>query len=569
MMLRTLLSLLAFQTFAQIPTNTWRTHSNYSSLKGLEVVGSKIYAYSDNGFFYYDKLNKQAIKLSKADGLAEANIAHIRYNPVSRKMLIAYETGNLDLIEIDTDGAFGTIHNIDFIKQTNTIQGSKHINAIEYQGDFAYLASDFGLVVLDTRKSEIKETYQNIGQGGGQVSLQQIAFTRDSIFVNASGGILGAKFAADVNLQFFGNWHLVNNPALFKNPDYPKDPLVVAPKEIETDNEGKTWIADNTNGLLGNQENIFKTYSPNGIQGTINEVFYVSPGLYAKGTQGNVFQANEWKQLPLGQIPVNSKDIIDAYDFRWQIVNNGVRVTNPTNGLTRLYTTGKNTGNLPSSFVNTIALDREGTIWIGTNDGIAGIIPARDIFTRANDAYTPYNTQGRRVLLQETITKIVIDGGNRKWIGTTNGLNLFNNTVDELVAHFAEDNSPLPTNEITDIGIDNTTGEVFVLTPKGLLSYQSNATEPQESLSNIKIFPNPIRPDFQGVMTVSGLKENTAVKITDAAGRLIYETKSNGGTASWDIQNATSGRNISGIYMVFCIAADGSESLVGKVAVIK
>lgn len=568
-MLRILLCFFTLQAFAQIPTKTWRTHNNYVNLKGVEVVEKKIYVFSENGFFYFDKTNKQAIKLSKADGLAETNIAQIRYSPGLKTLLIAYDTGNLDLVAIDSDGLLEDIHNIDFIKNTGTIQTSKRINAIEFQGDFVYLASDFGLVVLDTKKAEIKETYQNIGSGGKAVSLKQIAFARDSIFVNTTDGILGAKFAANINLQFYGNWKPITDNQLFQPKQYPQDPLIKNPLEIETDAEGKIWIADNGNGLISNWEGSFKNYSPTGPKGELSEVFYLESKIYAKGTIGNVFANNEWQTIALNQLPTYSKDIIDNFGFRWQMVFNGVRVTDDATQQTRLYTIGKNTGNLPSTTVNTIAIDKEGTIWIGTNDGIAAVIPARDIFSRLVDAYTPFNSQGRRILLQETVKKIVVDGGNRKWIGTNNGLNLFVPTVDELTQSFTENNSPLPTNEITDLSIDVVSGEVFVLTPKGLLSYQSDASEPSEDLSGVKISPNPIRPDYQGVMTISGLRDNSAVKITDASGRLIYETKSNGGTASWNLHNSSESRTISGIYMVFCIAEDGSESFVGKVAIVK
>jgi ligand-binding sensor domain-containing protein len=568
-MLRILLCFFTFQAFAQIPTNTWRTHNNYVNLKGLEIVEKKVYAFTDNSFFYYDKTNKTSVKLSKADRLTEVNLTQIRYSSRLKTLLIAYDTGNLDLIDIDSDGLLGDIHNIDFIKNTATLQDSKRINAIEFQGDFAYLACDFGLVVLDTKKAEIKETYQNIGAGGSAVSLKQIAFARDSIFVNTSQGILGAKFAANINLQYYGNWKPSMDYELFKAKQYPQGPLIVAPQEIETDAEGKVWIADAVNGLLSNWEGSFKVYSPDGIKGEVYTIAYLQSKIYAYGTLGNVFENNVWRTIPLNQLPSYSKDVIDNYGFRWQIVYNGVLVTDDASKQSRLYTMGKNTGNLPSSRVNTLAADKEGTIWIGTNDGIAAVVPARDIFSRVIDAYTPYNSQGRRILLGETVKKIVVDGGNRKWIGTSNGLNLFVPTVDELKNSFTESNSPLPANEITDLAIDVISGEIFVLTSKGLLSYQSDATEAREDLSAIKIYPNPLRPEYQGLLTISGLRENSTIKITDASGRLIYETKSNGGTASWNLQQSTESRTVSGIYMVFCIASDGSESFVGKVAVVK
>lgn len=569
-MLRILLCLLVFQTFAQIPTKTWRTHNNYVNLKGVEVVEKQVYAFSDNGFFYFDKLNKKAVELSKSNGLAEANLAQVRYSSTLKMLLIAYENGNMDLVETDSDGLPGDIHNIDFIKNTNSIQTSKHINAIEFQGDFAYLASDFGLVVLDTRKAEIKETYQNIGSGGKELSLKQLVFARDSIFVDTPDGILGARFAPVVNLQYYGNWKPVKNNRLFQPNAYPDDPLLINPIEIETDVDGKLWVADGESGLVSNWEGAFKSYSPDGIRGQVTGVFYSDAKTYATATNiGNVFEKNAWKTLSLNQIPDYFKDITDSYGFRWQIVSNGVRVTDNSSQQSRLYTIGRNAGNLPSSRVNTIAIDRDGTIWIGTNDGIAAVVTARDVFTRQVDAYTPFNSVGRRILLQETVKKIVIDGGNRKWIGTNNGLSLFSPSVDELIQNFTEENSPLPSNEITDLSIDIQRGEIFVLTPKGLLSYQTDSSEPKEDFSSVQIFPNPVRPEYQGTLTINGLRENSAVKITDTAGRLIYETKANGGTASWNLKDSSISRTVSGIYMVFSIAADGSESFVGKLALVR
>lgn len=557
------------KAFAQIPTNTWRTHSDYFNAKGVEIVEkNKIYCFSKNGFFYFDKAAAQPITLSKLNGLSEANISQIRYSSDFKTLVIAYETGNLDLMSITSDGLPDKIQNLDFIKKTDAIQDSKTINQIEFRGDFAYLAADFGLVVLDVKKTEIKETYQNIGKNGTKVAIKQITFVRDSIFANTSGGILGAKFSPTTNLQFFGNWKPINDSQLFKNQVFPKDNLIVFPNELETDAEGKTWIADGENGLLSNFSGSFKSYSPNGVKGDVFSIFYQNKKIYAASIAGNSFEENSWKILNINQLPSNSNDIIDQYDYRWQISGQTLRVTDPATNRTRFYFAGKGAGGLPTPNVNSIALDRDNLLWVGTNNGVAVIVTTRDIFTTASEAYTPF-FQTRRLLLQEVINKIIIDGGNRKWIATENGLNLFSASVDEQILNFTEENSPLPSKNVVDLAIDSTSGELFVLTEKGLLSYRTESSEPSENFSSVKIFPNPVRPDFQGVLTVSGLRENTSIKITDTAGRLIYETKSNGGTATWNMLNSTENRAIASIYMVFCVAEDSSESFVGKVAVLR
>lgn len=557
------------QIFAQIPTNTWRTHSDYFNAKGVEIVEkNKVYCFSKNGFFYFDKAANQPTTLSKLNGLSETNISQIRYSSDLKTLIIAYETGNLDLMSISSDGLPDKIQNLDFIKKTDAIQDSKTINQIEFRGNFAYLATDFGLVVLDVKKNEIKETYQNIGKNGTKVVIKQITFARDSIFASTSGGILGAKFSPTTNLQFFGNWKPINDSQLFKNQIFPKDNLIVFPNELETDAEGKTWIADGENGLLSNFSGSFKSYSPNGVKGDIFSIFYQNKKIYAASIAGNSFEENSWKILNINQLPNNSNDIIDQYDYRWQISGQTLRVTDPATNRTRFYFAGKGAGGLPTSNVNTITLDKDNLLWVGTDNGVAVIVTSRNIFTTASEAYTPF-FQTRRLLLQEVINKIVVDGGNRKWIATKNGLNLFSASADEQILNFTEENSPLSSKNVIDLALDSTSGELFVLTEKGLLSYRTNSSEPNEDFSSVKIFPNPVRPDFQGVLTVSGLRENTSIKITDTAGRLIYETKSNGGTASWDLLNSEGNRATTAIYMVFCVAEDGSESFVGKVAVLR
>lgn len=573
-MFKTLLFFLSLSTFAQISTNTWRIHADYSNAKGVEIIeNTKVYCFSENGFFYFDKTDNQAVTLSKLNGFSETNIAQIRYSTELKTLLVAYETGNLDIVSLAAEGTPDQIQNIDFIKKTDAIQGSKFINQIEFRGDFAYLAADFGLVVLDVKKGEIKETYQNIGNEGKQVRIKQLTFARDSIFVNTSGGILGAKFDAKINLQFFGNWRQItagdaSHNQFFKPIIFPKDALVIFPNEMETDAQGKVWIADGENGLVSNFSGSFKTYNPNGVKGDIFEVFYQNQKIYAAGFAGNVFEENQWRVLTISQLPTNSKDVIDRFGYRWQIIGGGLRVINETTQQSRFFYAGKGSGNLPSSVVNSIVEDKDNLIWVGTANGVALITTSKDIFTTTTEAYTPFY-QTRRLLLQEVVTKIVVDGGNRKWIATQNGLNLFSASADEQILNFTEENSPLPSKNIVDIALDPISGEIFVLTENGLLSYRSNATEPNEDLNAVKIFPNPVRPDYQGVMTIAGLRENTTIKITDASGRLIYETKSNGGTASWDLQNPQGNRAASGIYMVFCIADDGSESFVGKVAVVR
>jgi hypothetical protein len=173
------------------------------------------------------------------------------------------------------------------------------------------------------------------------------------------------------------------------------------------------------------------------------------------------------------------------------------------------------------------------------------------------------------LLQDEKITAIEVDGGNRKWIGTERGVWLFNPTGESMVYNFTSENSPLLSNKIVDIEIDKITGEVFFATDKGIVSFRSDATNGNPTFDAVKIFPNPVTPDFSGNVGISGLTTDAIVKITDVSGKLVFETRAEGGTAVWGVRDYSGNRVSTGVYLVFASTADGSSRVVGKLAVIK
>ena len=166
---------------------------------------------------------------------------------------------------------------------------------------------------------------------------------------------------------------------------------------------------------------------------------------------------------------------------------------------------------------------------------------------------------------------IAVDGSNQKWIGTNgSGVFLVNADGTEVLENFTTDNSPLPSNTVNSIAVDPQTGQVFfAVDGYGVLSYQGEATEGTEDYSNIHAYPNPVRPDFDDKVIITGLMANSTVKITDVAGNLIYQTRSVGGQVSWDCCNSKGRRVASGIYLVMAATEEGGESVVTKIMVIK
>ena len=170
----------------------------------------------------------------------------------------------------------------------------------------------------------------------------------------------------------------------------------------------------------------------------------------------------------------------------------------------------------------------------------------------------------------EQINAIAVDGGNRKWIATnSSGVFLVSDDGMETIAHFTTENSPLPSNQINSLAINQITGEVFIGTEKGLVSYMSDATEGSEDYSNVYAYPNPVRPEHGDKVTIMGLMDESNVKITDIRGNIIYQGKSAGGTFTWDCCKKGGRRVATGVYLVLSATPEAKESVVTKIMVVK
>ena len=223
------------------------------------------------------------------------------------------------------------------------------------------------------------------------------------------------------------------------------------------------------------------------------------------------------------------------------------------------------------STIYSLAQDNDGAIWVGTNEGVFCIPASVDFATsnRCEQVIIPRNDGsqlGDYLLDKEQINCIVVDGNNRKWIGTaTSGVYLLdiqksieNSGWDvETVAHFTTANSLLPSDNVLSISIQESTGEVFMGTGAGLVSYMSDAVEPAENFDNLYAYPNPVRPTYKGYITIKGIMEDSEVRITDASGNLVKLIRGNGGEVVWDGTNTVGKRVASGIYTAICNTTDG------------
>ena len=225
-----------------------------------------------------------------------------------------------------------------------------------------------------------------------------------------------------------------------------------------------------------------------------------------------------------------------------------------------------------------IVEDKNGIIWIGTAQGPIILNNPSNFFK--DDFYCTQIKVPRNdgtnladyLLASDEITAIAVDGGNRKWIGTgSNGIYLLSPDGLETIHHFTAENSPLLSNNIQSIAINPNTGEVFIGTNKGLLSYQSDAIEPKDSFvdDDVYAYPNPVKQDYAGVITITGLMMDTDIKITNVSGKLIYAGTSVGGQFTWNGRNLQGNKVPSGIYFVLAADKDGKQSIATKILIIK
>ena len=229
-------------------------------------------------------------------------------------------------------------------------------------------------------------------------------------------------------------------------------------------------------------------------------------------------------------------------------------------------------GNIDAGGYFCVTEDKEGQVWIGTNRGPIVCTNHKDINNIRCTRIVRTNDDGESYYLLdgEQINSIAVDGGNRKWIATnTSGVFLVSEDGMETIANFTTSNSPLPSNQINSLAINQTTGEVFIGTEKGLVSYMGDATQGSEDYSDVYAYPNPVRPEHGDHVTIAGLMENSNVKITDIRGNIIYQGKSKGGTFTWDCCRKGGGRVATGVYLVLSATPEAKESVVTKIMVVK
>ena len=561
---------------------------NLSGSNGLSVgkcldvinVSGKIFASKNDSVFV---LNGNTWTLFFTE--ATWNIRSI--NSSSGKMIVC-ETQNTSgkITSLNTDGTIArTIQQPTLLAKPmkGVIEGTNYWIADSVGGLTKFLSTGFESYNLNSPQS---------------IATGEMAFANNSLW--AAAGSVNASWQKQNNKNGIykfseGQWTNYTSKQFTQFDSLPDIiTLAVDPSDASV------WAGSYGGGLLhiknGNSFEIFKQNSSIG-QAIFDAGSYRVSGL-AFDTEKNLWMANygaaqnivvrkndgTWKSFaPPFALNENavSQIVIDEENQKWIVsprgnglivFNDNNTIDNPTDDKWKLYRAGAGIGNLPTNNVLSIAKDKNGFIWVGTDDGIALIQCAQSAFSSQGcDAVLPVVTQGgfnQYLFKGEEVRNIAVDGADRKWVATKNGAWLVSAEGEKVIYRFTETNSPLLSNDVKRIAIDERTGEVFFATANGICSFRSTATEGGQTNSNVLVFPNPVSPGYSGTIAIRGLVNNAVVKITELDGRLVYQTRALGGQAVWDGKDYRGRRISSGVYLVL-VSDDGrKENLATKIVFI-
>jgi len=290
-----------------------------------------------------------------------------------------------------------------------------------------------------------------------------------------------------------------------------------------------------------------------------------------------------WQSFSLGSTAGTTRAaqrlMIRSNDQIWvQVQSNGLVVFEETENGSRFKALNATAGSggLPNTLVFGMAEDADGEVWVVTETGLGVFYAPDNIFENGAN----FDAQSILVETEEGIVErlfdgqpllsIAVDGANKKWIGTRgNGVFYLSADGTEEIYHFTASNSPLLSDNVRSISIDPNTGEVFFATDRGLVSFLGSATEGSEVFGTLEVFPNPVRPGYTGPIRIRGLVTNAQVKITDLNGGLVFETRAEGGQAEWMGTDFSNRLVRTGVYLVYLTNDDGSQTAVGKVAIVR
>jgi len=472
--------------------------------------------------------------------------------------------------------------------------GNPNIRYSIQDGDNIYIADDFqGLVIKSN--ANFSSVYPN---GPVYSDVYKLASLGDYLYV--AGGAVNLFWAnryhkPEIYRFFDENW---NSNVLWTDKGFDLLALAVDPYDSK-----RVYAGSWSNGVYEFYDNkLIQNYNQDNSPLENVEPFtkgYVRVGGLAFDDFHNLWVTNSgvsaplkvlkpdgtWKSFNIGNRidAVNYGEIVlDDYLQKWVVLpqshgilvyNDNYTVDDESDDVYKQISPSDEEGNFITNGVNDIALDKDGVMWIASDKGVLtyynpGGFRDNDnfyasqvrVFEEENDTVVQY------LLETQNVTAVAVDGANRKWLGTeSGGVFLVSADGQKTIVSFNTENSPLVSNHINDIVINDNSGEVFFATDKGLVSYRGSATTGSSEFHDVFAFPNPVKPSYSGDITITGLITDSEIRITDVAGNLVFNTKALGGQAIWNGKNGRGERVASGVYLVFAANSEGNKTYVTKI----
>ncbi|KUJ51256.1 hypothetical protein AR685_11630 [Chryseobacterium sp. JAH] len=291
---------------------------------------------------------------------------------------------------------------------------------------------------------------------------------------------------------------------------------------------------------------------------TDNFLVKYATGLGSPGIQQLVYHENKfWTPLPR----TNNFLVYDTKKTQ-SITDDTFTVLGENNGLP-----GSSVGSL------SVAFDKSNSAWIGTDVGLR-ILPNAAAEIDNSPTLEPIvieqNGLAEELFRDSQVLQIEVDGGDQKWVSIDGGgVYYLSASGEQVIKRFTKENSPLPTNTVTDIKVDKKTGKVYFVTYDGIVTYQGDVADVTSNFGNVLVYPNPVvYAQFKGKVTIKGLAEKTNIRITDAAGNIVHSAIARSGYYEWDLNNQKGKRVASGIYFVLMTNEDASDKATAKIAVV-
>lgn len=500
----------------------------------------------------------------------------------------ALKTSNNKLLSIANFRIISYDNNENILKNIQSVANFFDANDVLIDQDQNILIAD-GLRGLVKTSTGSTFSYM-LPNGPNSIAVKELKYVDEKVLL--SPGAFTSSYSPAYNndgFSFFENEIWTSYSGLNLSSFVPIRDIVTTALEKGTQ---KKYLGSFVNGLIEfNPDLSVKIYNQNNstLQTTIGDASSIRVDGVALDNDGNLWvsqygvskplsvksTSGQWRSFSLSNVIANPVAevtglTIDQENNKWLIVRNlGLVIFNGS--VSKKIGFDRNNGAIPGANVNSLTLDLEGSMWIGTNKGVA-------VFYNVNDAFNGINAEIPNVvengflkplLGAENINCIAIDGANRKWIGTDNGAWLFSADGTKQIGFFNTANSPLLNNKVLSICIDDRNGEVFFGTASGIISYKGDATAGVDKMGKITVYPNPVRPGFSGTIGIKGLSNKANVKITDINGVLIYQTTSNGGQATWNGKNFSGEEASSGVYLVLIVNQDGSDTAVAKILIVR